>query len=78
MAVARQHNAISMHLVGHPLTYSIDTRFHCERGALEDFGLVSCGEELPDVLRDLRGHIGFGRWGGPARDLLPNTSVPFS
>ena len=19
-----------------------------------------------------------GRWGGPARDLLPNTSVPFS
>ena len=23
-------------------------------------------------------HVPPGRWGGPARDLLPNTSVPFS
>ena len=22
--------------------------------------------------------VAVGRWGGPARDLLPNTSVPFS
>ena len=31
---------------------------------------------LPGV--DAMEDSSFGRWGGPARDLLPNTSVPFS
>ena len=57
MAVARQH--ISMHLIGHLLTYRIDIRFHYEHSALEEFGLVGCGEEFSDILRDLRGHVGW-------------------
>ena len=47
MDVARQH--ILMHLVGHPLTDGIDIRFHCERSALVDFGLVGYGKELSDM-----------------------------
>ena len=57
MAVARQH--IFMHLAGHPLPYGIDIRFHCGRGALEDFVLVGRGEEFSDVFRHLRGHVGW-------------------
>ena len=51
-----------MHLVGHLLTYIIDIRFHYGRGALGDFGLVGCGEEFSDMLRDLRGHVGWCRF----------------
>ena len=47
-----------MHLVGHPLTYGIDIRFHCERSALGDVGLVGLGEEFPDAFCDLRRHVG--------------------
>ena len=45
--------------------------------------IVSCGFPCQDVATARRGGPGLegkkvGRWGGPARDLLPNTSVPFS
>ena len=30
------------------------------------------------ICRNLLEPLRLGRWGGPARDLLPNTSVPFS
>ena len=37
---------------------------------------------IMSALQEAGGWVGgwgrVGRWGGPARDLLPNTSVPFS
>ena len=54
MAVARQH--IFVDLVGHPLTYGIDSWLHCGRRTLADFGLVGDGKEFSDVFRDLCRH----------------------